>query len=281
VDDAARLRPRLTPGARVVVVGAGFIGCELAATARQLGCEVTVVEPLPVPMLRPLGTHLARAIQAHHEDLGVRFHLGRVVTTLHSDSEGRIRAVELDDGVRLGCDVLVESIGSHPNVEWLEGNGLDLSDGVLCDELMRVEGRPDVVAVGDVARHPCGFLDGAPLRIEHWCVPTDTARRAAPALVSHLTGAALAPPRAAPLPSFWSDQFELRVQGLGVPGAGDRHAVLEGTLARLDAGVAVGATRQDRLVGVVTVALPPTALRRYRALLTEPAADAATALSAA
>ena len=276
VDDASALRARLLPGARVVVVGAGFIGCELATTAVTLGCEVTVVEPFPVPMLLPLGAALGRAIELHHRRHGVAFRLGRTVVAL--DADGPALHTALDDGSVLTCDVLVEAIGSHPNVEWLDGNGLDLSDGLLCDDAMRVQGRPDVVAVGDVARHPCAALDGRTIRVEHWGVPTDTARRAARALASHLHGTPVPIPRAQQ-PSFWSDQFDLRIHGLGVTTAAERYAVLEGSLNEVAAGVAVGAYRGGRLVGVVTAGLPPTALRRYRTLLDS--AAGAPALSAA
>jgi 3-phenylpropionate/trans-cinnamate dioxygenase ferredoxin reductase subunit len=277
VDDAANLRHALSPGSRVVVVGGGFIGCEVAASTRQLGCQVTVVEPLPAPMLRPLGPDLAAAVRAHHERRGVRFGLGRSVSAIVEAEDGTLRGVELDDGRSLPCDVLVEAIGSHPNVEWLEGNQLDLTDGVLCDDRMRVEGRADVVAVGDVARYPSPFLNGGVLRNEHWCVPTDTARRAGPTLVAHLTGAALEDLAAPSLPTFWSDQFELRIQGLGAPGLANDHTVLQGSLDDLDGGVAVGALHDDVLVGVVAVGLSPIALRPYREPLTARLADPAVA----
>jgi NADPH-dependent 2,4-dienoyl-CoA reductase/sulfur reductase-like enzyme len=275
VDDAAKLRHALVPGSRVVVVGGGFVGCEVAASTRQLGCHVTVLEPLPAPMLRPLGPELAAAVRAHHEREGVRFGLGRSVSAVVEAVDGTMQGVELDDGSFLPCDVLVEAIGSHPNVEWLEGNGLDLSDGVLCDDRLRVEGRADVVAVGDVARYPSPFFNGGALRTEHWCVPTDTARRAGPTLAAHLTGAPLEELGAPALPTFWSDQFALRIQGLGAPGLADDHTVLQGSLDDLDGGVAVGGLHGDVLVGVVAVGLSAIALRPYREQLTARPADPA------
>ncbi len=157
VDDALRLRERLTPGTRLLIVGAGFIGCEVAATARGLGCEVTVTAFDAQPMLRPLGEELGAAMRAHHETHGVRFHLGVGVAEFHDDG------VTLADGTRLTADVVLEAVGSVANTEWLEGNGLDLSDGVLTDNLLRAVGTDaPVVAVGDIARFPNPLFDDVP-----------------------------------------------------------------------------------------------------------------------
>jgi 3-phenylpropionate/trans-cinnamate dioxygenase ferredoxin reductase component len=273
VDDAVALRRRLVPGARVVVVGGGFIGCEVAASARQLDCDVTVVEPLPTPLFAALGADLGSAVQRHHEGHGVRFELGRTVAALDQRRGGGADNVVLDDRTVLACDVLVEAIGSHPNVEWLDGNGLDLRDGLLCDAWMRVGGRPDVVAVGDVARFPGGLAGAEARRIEHWCVPSDTAKCAGPALVAGVAGAEPPPPGPMPLPWFWSDQFDLRIQGLGVFDQADERTLLEGDLDRLEDGVAVGALRAGRLAGVVAIEVAPSGIRRYRDLLTQRAAE--------
>jgi NADPH-dependent 2,4-dienoyl-CoA reductase/sulfur reductase-like enzyme len=262
VEDAAGLRAALVPGANVVIVGGGFIGCEVAASASLRDCGVTIVEPLPEPMLAALGPQLAASIRRHHEDRGIRFELGRTVEAI-DDSDQPSRSVTLDDGRRLPCDVVVEAIGSDPNVEWLEGNGLDLSDGVLCDERTRVEGRPDVVAVGDVARYPSPAT-GATQRVEHWCVPTDTARIAAPSLAAGLAGVEAPQSRTRPVPTFWSDQFNLRIHGLGAFGRADDHELLEGSLDELQRGVVIGASRAGNLVGVLSVGLTLPALRRYR-----------------
>lgn len=267
VEDAVSLRADLTPGAQVVVVGAGFIGCEVAATARRLGCDVTVVEPAGVPMGRVLGDELGRLVQGRHEAEGVRFRLGRVVAALHGGD--RVTVVKLDDGTVLRASVVVEAVGSYANVEWLQGTGLDLSDGLLCDNLMRVEGRPDVVAVGDVARFPNPRFDTTARRVEHWCMPTETARRAARTLAAHLAAEALDEQDFTPLPTFWSDQFDLRLQSFGAPALADRVEVLEGVLSApsdLAKGVAVGYRRGAALVGVVTVNLPARA-PHYRKLV--------------
>ncbi|MGW5461731.1 NAD(P)/FAD-dependent oxidoreductase [Streptomyces sp. NPDC003996] len=273
--DAQGLREALTrPGARVVVVGAGFIGCEVAATAVGLGvAEVTVVDPLPLPMVGPLGELLARALLKRHEERGVRFRLGTGVQAFAGDRT--VTGVILDDGAVLPADVVVESVGSIANTEWLDGNGLDLTDGVLTDELLRVGGRPEVVAVGDVARFPNARYDGVPRRVEHWSIPTDTAKHAAKALTGHLMGsdAELAP--FSPLPTFWSDQHEFRLQSFGAPVLGrDDVRVLDG---EPDGDVLVGYHADGRLVGVVALGGPAAASAavRHRAeLLRQPALTA-------
>jgi 3-phenylpropionate/trans-cinnamate dioxygenase ferredoxin reductase subunit len=273
--DAQGLRAELTrPGARVVVVGAGFIGCEVAATAVGLGVtEVTVVDPLPLPMVGPLGELLARALLKRHEERGVRFALGAGVAAFEGGD--RVTGVVLGDGTVLPADVVVESVGSVANVEWLDGNGLDLSDGVLTDACLRVGGRPEVVAVGDVARFPNARYDGVPRRVEHWSIPTDTAKHAAKVLVSHLAGAQAELASFAPLPTFWSDQHEFRLQSFGAPvlGLGDVR-VLDGDP---DGDVLVGYHSGDRLVGVVALGGQAVAMgaARYRSqLLKQPALTA-------
>ncbi|MER5221871.1 NAD(P)/FAD-dependent oxidoreductase [Streptomyces flaveus] len=273
--DAEGLRAALTrPGVRLVVVGGGFIGCEVAATAIGLGVEdVTVVDPLPLPMVGPLGELLAGALFERHRERGVRFALGR--TVLHFTGTDRVRGVVLDDGTELPADVVVESVGSVANTEWLDGNGLDLSDGVLTNELLRAGGLPYVVAVGDVARFPNARYDSVPRRVEHWSMPTDSAKHAAKSLVAHLAGTEVQLTRFAPLPTFWSDQHEFRLQSFGAPVLGtDDVRVLDGDPS---GDVLVGYHRGDRLVGVVALGGPSTAAKtaRYRAeLLRQPALTA-------
>lgn len=292
--DAEALRPELTrPGARVVVVGAGFIGCEVAATAIGLGAaEVTVVDPEPLPMLRPLGELLARALLRRHEERGVRFALGTGVAGFEGDES--VTGVVLGDGRVLAADVVVESVGSVANTEWLDGNGLDLVDGVLTDELLRVvaserqeaartpgherpeHGLPYVVAVGDVARFPNARYDSVPRRVQHWSIPGDSARHAARSLLAGITGDGDDPAPFAPLPAFWSDQHDFRLQSFGAPslGTGDVR-VLEGDP---DGDVLVGYHTGGRLIGVVALgsqATVPRAVARYRAeLLRQPALTA-------
>lgn len=277
VDDAAALHEALQPGRRVVVLGAGFVGTEVAATATQLGCEVHVVDLLPLPLVRALGPVVGAEAQRRHEERGVRFHLGRSVTALRG-TDGPER-VELDDGTSLAADVVVEAVGSVPNVEWLAGNGLDLADGVACDAALHPlrDGRPvlDAVALGDVARFPVpGF---GTVRIEHWNWPTEVAAHAARSLLAGLAGAPEPAQPFLPMPTFWTDQWGVRFQSLGMPHLGLADVrVLSG---ELHGECAVGYHDESgRLVGVVLIGLARELLT-YRSRIADerPATTLATA----
>jgi 3-phenylpropionate/trans-cinnamate dioxygenase ferredoxin reductase subunit len=254
---------------RVVVVGAGFVGCEVACTARSLGCQVTVVEPAGPPMLRVLGGELAAAVQASHERSGIGFVTGRAVTAFAGHD--RVTGVVLDDGAALPAGLVVEAIGSAPNTGWLAGAGLDLSDGVLCDNNLAAVGgtRPGalVAAVGDVARFPNPLFDDVPRRVEHWSMPTETARRAAATVRAKLAGDPLDPNPFRPLPSFWSDQGELRMWSFGAPGLADDVVIAEGDLRDPARGLLATYRRGGRLVGSVAVNLPPLRHRELREAL--------------
>jgi NADPH-dependent 2,4-dienoyl-CoA reductase/sulfur reductase-like enzyme len=248
-----------------VVVGGGFIGSEVAAAARVRGLDVTVIEPEPLPMRRPLGDELAAELLRRHEQRGVRFRLGTLPVAFEGGD--RVTGVALSDGTTLDADLVVESVGSVPNVEWLDGNGLDLTDGVACDERLRVlaggDARDDVVAAGDAARYPHPLLFGASRRIEHWTVATDSGKYAAAGLARALAGFGGSSPRIAEsgdhtdtggfaaVPTFWSDQYELRIQSFGVTGLPDVR-ILEGDL---EGDVAVGYHRDGLLAGVVLIGL--------------------------
>ncbi len=184
-DDAMKLRTLLTPGAHVIIMGAGFIGCETAATARKLGAKVAIVAIDAEPMIRPLGAELGAGMRRRHETHGVRFHLGHSIDAF--SGRDRVRSVALSDGTELPADVVIEAVGSIANTEWLAGNGLDLTDGVHVDSSMRVAtDLAQVVAVGDIARHPNALFGGIPRRIEHWNMPTETGRRAGATLAALL-----------------------------------------------------------------------------------------------
>ncbi|MFM2411862.1 MAG: hypothetical protein RLZZ587_195 [Actinomycetota bacterium] len=259
LDDAIALRADLQPGAKVVVVGAGFIGCEVAATARKLGCEVTVVGPGALPMLRPLGHELAEEMMRRHIDHGVTFRMKTSVVDLVGES--RVTGVVLDDGTTIDCDVLVESIGSHPNTEWLDGLDLDLTRGVLADSSLRAmkqDGSPwdNVFAIGDVARFPIPTFDNEARQVEHWNIPTDTAKRAAQVITAEFSSPEdyerVAAERFAPIPSFWSDQYDNHLLAYGLLALADESRLLEGDLA---GDCVFGYYRKGEMVGVCGIGL--------------------------
>jgi len=238
LDDAIALREELNPGADVVIVGGGFIGCEVAATATKLGCVVTVIHNSAHPMLRPLGSELAKQMELRHEVQGVRFLLNRAVIDLVGETS--IREVVVDDGSSIPCDVLVEAIGSHQNTEWLEMTDIDLTDGVLVDSAMRamtLTGQviPNVYAIGDVARFANSIFDEVPRRVEHWNIPTETAKRAASVIAAHLTDAEkfekLINEQFKPVPSFWSDQYDVHLLAFGSLALADRVTLVAGEVS--------------------------------------------------
>lgn len=270
LDDAIALREMLKAGSRLVVLGSGFLGCEVAATARKLGCEVTIVSPTELPITRPLGRELGTEIQHRHEAHGVRFRMGRTVTEMLGDD--RLTGVVLDDGERLDTDVLVEAIGSHCNSEWLTGTDLDISNGVRADPAMRAVSadgsvHDDVYVVGDIARFPNLMFDEVPRRIEHWNIPTDTGKRAGAVLAAWLADDGSFDEVAAqpflPIPTFWSVQFEIDLRAYGLPALADSTRVLEGELA---GDCVVGYYRGERMVGVVGLGMQ-AALMPYRRLI--------------
>ncbi len=241
LSDAQKLREAIVPGENLVILGSGFIGCELAATGTLLGANVHVVSLDSEPMVMPMGLELGGAMRRRHESKGVTFHLGRTVKSFNGDE--KIESVTLDNGDVIPTGVVVEAIGSVPNVEWLEGNGLDLSNGVLVDHTMRLVGTEGtegtegtaatnvpVVAVGDVARHPSVLYADGPRRIEHWNMPTETGKRAGATLAALLKGEAPTDDPFSALPAFWSDQFEYQLQSYGLPGVAARSKVVSGDL---------------------------------------------------
>ena len=181
VDDALRLRAELVPGTRVVVIGGGFIGAELASTCRELGLDVTVVTPLPM-MVSALG-QLSEAAAQRARRHGVEVIEGPGISAVEIDD--RVRSVELTDGTRLSADVVVVAIGVRPAVDWLVGSGVLIDSGVVCDDSLAVRGVADAVAAGDVACWPHPALDGELLRLEHW---TNAAEQATAAADRLLTG---------------------------------------------------------------------------------------------
>lgn len=222
LDDALALRAELLDGLpRVVVIGAGFIGAEVASTAHRLGLRVTLVEAADVPLERQLGRTMGLVCASLHTDHGVHLLCGTGVAELLG--QGRVTGVRLADGRVLPADVVVAGVGVRPNTDWLAGSGVLVDDGVVCDSGCATT-VPGVVAVGDVARCPHPFT-GRHARIEHWSNATEQARTAARTL---LTGASAPAPLTAPY--FWSDQYRTRIQlaGYVVPGA--EPEIVEGDL---------------------------------------------------
>jgi 3-phenylpropionate/trans-cinnamate dioxygenase ferredoxin reductase subunit len=209
-EDADRLRAELCPGARVVVLGAGFVGLEVAATARQLGCAVTVVEAGPQALGRIAGPVVADHVVAHHRARGIGVRTG-VQATAVGTTGGRISSLELDDGTTMGVDVVVVGIGAQPRVALAEAAGLVCAAGVVVDGAARASDGV-TLAVGDCAVGP------TPVRLES----VDYATQGAAAAVATILGT---PPPAPAPPWFWSDQGDLKLQIAGLWNPGDECVV--------------------------------------------------------
>ncbi|WP_328835975.1 NAD(P)/FAD-dependent oxidoreductase [Streptomyces europaeiscabiei] len=248
LDDALTLREQLTPGTRLVVVGAGFLGAEAAAVAWRLGVKVTLLEPAPVPLAHAVGGEVGAVLSRAHLDHGVDLRTGVTVTEVTEDG------VRLADGETVEADEVLVAIGSLPNTEWLADSGLAVGDGVLCDEYC--EAARNVYAAGDVARwyNP---LFGASMRVEH---RTNAAEQGM-AVARNLLGTGTRKPFA-PVPYFWSDQYDMKVQAYGRLRGHDEVAVVDGDLVERRF-VAVYRT-DDRVTGALAVGMPPKAIRQWR-----------------
>ncbi len=229
LNDAHSLKAAITPGSNVVILGSGFIGCELAATATKLGATVHVISLDAEPMIMPMGSELGAAMRTRHEAKGIKFHLGHTVTQFNGDTN--IESVTLDSGEVIKADAVIEAIGSVPNTEWLQDNELNLDNGVLVDSNMRAVGANiPIYAVGDIANHPNTFYGDQTRRIEHWNMPTETGKRAGAALAAELAGEQPPTDNFFALPAFWSDQYEYQLQSYGLPGAATSNKVVSGEL---------------------------------------------------
>jgi NADPH-dependent 2,4-dienoyl-CoA reductase/sulfur reductase-like enzyme len=253
LDDALALRAELERGARVAVIGAGFIGMEVAATCRARGLEVSVVEALAAPLERGLGRALGTAVGEIHREHGVDLRCGIGVARFLGSE--RVEGLELADGSRIAADVVVVGIGSAPNTGWLASSGLELADGIVCDAACRATRAPNVVAVGDVARWPNALFDGESMRIEHWTNATEQADHAAATLLA--VSGEVAP--FTPVPFVWSDQFDCKLQIAGRIAPGDEARVVDGSLAERRFVMAFG--RAGRLTGVIGMNRPRVALK--------------------
>lgn len=223
LDDARAVRAELRAGSpRVVVVGGGFIGAEVASTCRAMGLDVTVLDGLPLPMAPVLGPRIARHCVDLHAEHGTDLRPGAAVSgfaTAPTADGPRVVGVELGDGTTVPADVVVVGIGIAPNTEWLDGSGLAVANGVVTDAGM-VTDLPAVVAVGDVARWGPG---AAGRRHEHW---TSAGEQAAVAAANLLAGRTEATFR--PTGYVWSEQYGRMLQLAGHPSAEDHVDVVDG-----------------------------------------------------
>lgn len=215
-DESLALRQEAGTARRAVVVGAGFIGCEVAASLRKLGVEVVLVEPQPAPLASVLGQQIGELVTRLHRAEGVDVRCGVGVSEVSGDD--RVRKLTLGDGTELDADIVVVGIGSHPATEWLADSGLEIDNGVVCDEAGRASA-PHVWAIGDVASWRDNV--GGQVRVEHWSNVADQARVLVPTMLGQQ------PPAAVSVPYFWSDQYDVKIQALGEPEATDTVHIVE------------------------------------------------------
>lgn len=263
--DALRIRSDLDRAGKVVVIGAGFIGAEVASSAHARGLDVTMIEALPAPMIGPLGEQLADWAANLHREAGVEMHFNAKVSGFIGDQ--RVKAVELADGTRIDADTVVVGIGVRPNVRWLEDSSLTIGDGLICDQFCRAA--PMIYAAGDVARWPnelfMHFRYGEPqrtMRIEHWTNAIEQGMAAARNLLLESRGEPL--DAFAPVPYFWSDQHGLSIMASGITSPRDEFRLVHGTLESNRFAAIYGL--RGYLTGVVAVGWPRM-LRRYQALI--------------
>lgn len=260
LDDGLSLRRELDANPKVVIVGAGFIGLEVAASCRARGLDVTILEPQPAPLAHVLGPQLGEAIAALHRAAGVELRLGVIVRS--PSGSDRVTGVVVDEGEVVNADVVVMGVGVIPATGWLEGSGVDLDRGVSCDDRLRVlsGGRPlaDVVAAGDVARW-ADPRSAAPVRIEHWTNAADQGTAAAAALMDADSAGPFSP-----VPYVWSDQFTTKFQLVGLPAFDDEIQVIEGTPGEGKWLAAYG--RDGRLVAALGAGRPAKVMKLRRAI---------------
>ena len=262
LDDSLALRAELRAGRRVVVIGAGFIGLEVAATARTLGCEVAVLEGAEAPLMRGLGVAMGRLVANIHPENGVDLRCGVKVSRLVEGEPGRVGGVELDGGTVVPADVVVVGIGVAPATDWLADSGLSIRDGIVCDETLNA-GAPGVYAAGDVARWPNSLL-GEEVRVEHWTNASEQGAIAARNLLAVARGGE--PKPYAEVPFFWSDQFGVRIQFLGRARGDEEIEIVTGSP---DENSFVALYHRDGLLRAALGVSRPKQLMPFRKLLAE------------
>jgi NADPH-dependent 2,4-dienoyl-CoA reductase/sulfur reductase-like enzyme len=251
VGDALTLRERLEPGRRLVIVGAGFVGTEVAATARARGVEVTMLESATAPMTHEIGDAAGRFLAGLHREHGVEVRTDAAVTEITEDG------VRLEDGTEVEGDDVLLAVGSEPNTEWLTAQDLKIHNGLVCDEYCTAA--PDVYGVGDVARwyNP---LFGTEMRVEHRRHASEQAVAVARNLLEPQARTPFAP-----IPYFWSDQYDMKIQAYGDLREHDDAVILYGDLQARR--LLIAYRNKDRLTGVLAVGQSPKALRSWRALI--------------
>lgn len=268
LGDCLALRAELDKSPRVAVIGAGFIGMEVAATCRGRGLAVTVIESLAAPLERGLGAQLGAYVGEIHRDQGVELRLGTKVARLVGAE--RVEAVELADGARVPADVVLVGIGAAPATEWLEGSSLELANGVVCDAACRTTRAPFAVAAGDVARWPNPLFEES-MRIEHWTNATEQADHAVATLLAGESGGE----PFAPVPFVWSDQYDRKIQVAGRLEGADETRIVDGSLAERRFAMLFG--KGGRVVGVLGMNRPRLVMKG-RTLIRDRAPFAGAAL---
>ncbi|WP_319456806.1 MULTISPECIES: NAD(P)/FAD-dependent oxidoreductase [unclassified Mycobacterium] len=215
-DESLAMRQHAGEASHAVVIGAGFIGCEVAASLRKLGVAVTLVEPQPTPLASVLGEQIGALVARLHSAEGVDVRCGVGVSGVTGTEH--VEKVTLSDGTELDADLVVVGIGSRPSTGWLDGSGVEVDNGVVCDAAGRTSA-PNVWAIGDVASWQ--DVAGHQVRVEHWSNVAEQARVIVPAML----GADV--PSAVVVPYFWSDQYDVKIQCLGEPEANDVVHVVE------------------------------------------------------
>jgi NADPH-dependent 2,4-dienoyl-CoA reductase/sulfur reductase-like enzyme len=240
LDDARAIRTALDAGARTVVVGAGFIGSEIASSARQRGSTVTVVEAMPTPLARPVGEQMGIVLASMHERHGTTLRCGIGVEAIEGTDQ--VEAVRLADGSRIEADLVVVGIGVAPNIDWLADSGLELGNGIECDKTLQTSA-PGVYAAGDLASWPNPLFDTR-MRLEHWTIAAEQGGVAARHAIDPAGATAYST-----VPYFWSDWYGRRIQFVGVAAGADEVAVAYGDVDG-DAFLALY-RRGDRLIGAL------------------------------
>ena len=247
VEDGFALKAALSAGPRrVVVVGGGLIGAEVAATAVAGGHDTTLVDSSEVPTSRTLGLTVAKHLLERHLTAGVRV-LPRSRAHRLDVRSGAVSGLWLEDGTRLPAEIIVMATGTTPNVEWLQGSGLSTTGGLVCGPTLHALGSDVVVGAGDVVRAPHPLVDGESVRVEHWASTIDHAALAA----ANLLAGPAAGRELTALPGFGTTIHGARIRSLGFPQAADRERVVRGSLESGEAVVVL--QRGDRPVGAIAV----------------------------